>query len=126
MLGLKLRELYFRGNAISDLSQLQHLAKLPNLRVLWLQDNPCCSDPNYRSTVLQLFPNLRRLDNIGMKMSGIFYSLKTVYVIGVVSAERFSSTTETDGGEAEAFTKGTDLKVSLSDSLYLVQIQFLL
>jgi Leucine-rich repeat (LRR) protein len=109
MLGLKLRELYFRGNAISDLSQLQHLAKLPNLRVLWLQDNPCCSDPNYRSTVLQLFPNLRRLDNIG-----------------VVSAERFSSTTETDGGEAEAFTKGTDLKVSLSDSLYLVQIQFLL
>ena len=38
----KLKELYLRKNLIADLRELQHLAQLPNLKVLWLWDNPIC------------------------------------------------------------------------------------
>ena len=38
----------------------------------------------------------------------------------MVSAERFGSTTETDGGEAGDLTRDTDLKVSSSNSLFSV------
>ena len=38
----KLKELYLRKNLISDLRELKYLVPLPNLKVLWLWDNPIC------------------------------------------------------------------------------------
>ena len=38
----KLKELYLRKNLISDLRELKYLVSLPNLKVLWLWDNPLC------------------------------------------------------------------------------------
>ena len=38
----KLKELYLRKNQISDLHELKYLCSLPNLKVLWLWDNPIC------------------------------------------------------------------------------------
>ena len=37
----RLQELYLRKNNITDISEIRFLANLPNLRVLWLWDNPC-------------------------------------------------------------------------------------
>jgi Leucine-rich repeat (LRR) protein len=38
---LKIKELYLRKNFISDISEVKHLVDLPELKVLWLCDNPC-------------------------------------------------------------------------------------
>jgi len=62
---LTLKDLYLRKNCIADLSELVHLQELPNLRVLWLAENPCACSPDYRNTVLRYLPNLLKLDNIG-------------------------------------------------------------
>jgi hypothetical protein len=59
----KLSELYLRKNLISDLSELKYLQNLPNLKVLWLWDNPCAELARYRETVLAYLPNLVKLDN---------------------------------------------------------------
>jgi hypothetical protein len=59
----KLQELYLRKNNIADLSEIRHLTNLPNLRVLWLWDNPCAEIPNYREIVIKVLPNLGKLDN---------------------------------------------------------------
>jgi Leucine-rich repeat (LRR) protein len=37
----KLAELYLRKNLVHELSEVQYLQKLQNLRVLWLSHNPC-------------------------------------------------------------------------------------
>jgi Leucine-rich repeat (LRR) protein len=59
----KLTELYLRKNAISDLSEVQHLMALKQLRVLWLWENPCADIPNYRLIVIKMLPQLNKLDN---------------------------------------------------------------
>jgi len=59
----KLTELYLRKNAIAELSEIQYLARLPNLKVLWLWDNPCAEHASYREYVIKLLPNLTKLDN---------------------------------------------------------------
>ncbi|KAL3151916.1 hypothetical protein ABBQ32_001046 [Trebouxia sp. C0010 RCD-2024] len=48
---------------VADMTEVQWLAKLPDLRVLWLSDNPCAETPNYRHKVLHLLPKLIKLDN---------------------------------------------------------------
>lgn len=59
-----LRELYLRKNLVSDPAQLLHLVNLPLLSHFWLEDNPVCSKiPQYRTTMLRLFPNLVRFDD---------------------------------------------------------------
>ncbi len=60
----KLRELYLRKNNISDLTEVRHLAHLPNLKVLWLSNNPCADQPHYRQYVIKMLPNLYKLDNL--------------------------------------------------------------
>ena len=62
---LALKDLYLRKNCIEDLSELVYLQELPNLRILWLAENPCAYLPDYRHTVLRYLPNLLKLDNIG-------------------------------------------------------------
>ena len=58
----QLRELYLRKNQVSDLRQIMYLAKLPQLSVLWLSDNPIDQDPQYRLYVISALQNLQRLD----------------------------------------------------------------
>ena len=51
-----LQELYIRRNAVSAISELNYLKPLPKLRILWLEDNPIASTPNYRTKVIQELP----------------------------------------------------------------------
>lgn len=59
-----LQELYLRQNKIEDINELLYLIELPELRKLWLAENPCAEFDNYRQTVLKALPNLEYLDNI--------------------------------------------------------------
>eukprot|EP00762_Andalucia_godoyi_P007741 ANDGO_01776.mRNA.1 Uncharacterized protein F09G8.5 len=60
----KLKELYLRKNEIQSLDGLDVLSRsCPQLRVLWLCDNPCAKPPSYRSDVIRLVPQLTTLDN---------------------------------------------------------------
>ena len=59
----KLQELFLRKNNISDLEELRYLIDLPDLRILWLLDNPCSEQENYREIVISTLPNIRKLDN---------------------------------------------------------------
>ena len=72
--GPKLKELYLRKNSITDISDLVYLKHLPQLRVLWLSENPFTDVKNYRSTVLQNLPNLKKLDNEGWYICGSKYT----------------------------------------------------
>lgn len=57
-----LTELYMRKNDVSDLLTVAHLQALPDLRILWLCDNPCASHKYYRPLVINLLPSLTKLD----------------------------------------------------------------
>ena len=58
-----LKELYLRKNKIESLKEIYHLKHLPNLRVLWLWDNPLSSHPHYRLYIIKVLPKLQKLDN---------------------------------------------------------------
>jgi cilla- and flagella-associated protein len=62
----KLQELYLRKNNISDLTEIRYLMNLRNLKVLWLWDNPCADETNYRDIVIKCLPSLVKLDNSGI------------------------------------------------------------
>ncbi|CAG9859962.1 unnamed protein product [Phyllotreta striolata] len=59
-----LEELYVRQNDIRDLCQVMYLQCLPNLKNLWLEQNPCSSVDGYRLAVLRALPQLQKLDNV--------------------------------------------------------------
>ena len=59
-----LEELYLRKNKIENLSEIQFLKELRNLKVLWLWDNPCSEHGNYRLYVIKVLPTLEKLDNL--------------------------------------------------------------
>jgi hypothetical protein len=59
-----LRELYLRRNLISNLNEIKYLTECQNLSVLWLSENPICDNPNYRSVVICVLPQLQKLDDI--------------------------------------------------------------
>ncbi|XP_037931709.1 CCR4-Not complex 3'-5'-exoribonuclease subunit Ccr4 isoform X2 [Teleopsis dalmanni] len=63
---VKLQELYLRKNNIKDLNEIGYLQNLPNLKYLWLEENPCCekAGPSYRAIILRALPNLKKLDNV--------------------------------------------------------------
>ncbi len=61
---LRLQELYLRKNEIADVSELQYLMPLKELKILWLSDNPCSEHPYYRQLAIKVLPSLERLDNI--------------------------------------------------------------
>ena len=61
-----LRELYLRRNLISNLNEIKYLADCQNLSVLWLSENPICDNPNYRSVVICVLPQLQKLDDIAI------------------------------------------------------------
>lgn len=62
----RLEELYIRQNEIRDLNQIVYLQALPNLKHLWLGENPCASIEGYRPSVLRALPQLQKLDNVAV------------------------------------------------------------
>ena len=60
---LSLQDLFVRKNNIKDLNEVCYLQGLPNLRNLWLGENPCAEKEGYRSAVLRALPNLQKLDD---------------------------------------------------------------
>ncbi|XP_006562371.1 protein tilB homolog isoform X2 [Apis mellifera] len=58
-----LQELFVRNNNIEDLNEVCYLQGLPNLRNLWLGENPCAEKEGYRLSVLRALPNLQKLDD---------------------------------------------------------------
>ncbi|KAK3579819.1 hypothetical protein CHS0354_014966 [Potamilus streckersoni] len=57
-----LQILYLHGNQITDLREVEKLAKLPKLRKLTLHGNPVDAMKGYRQIVLSMLPNLQVLD----------------------------------------------------------------
>ncbi|KAJ3617017.1 hypothetical protein MTP99_011275 [Tenebrio molitor] len=60
----RLEELYIRQNDIRDLNQVVYLQNLPNLKNLWLGENPCANVDGYRLAVIKALPQLQKLDNV--------------------------------------------------------------
>ncbi|CAJ0597382.1 unnamed protein product [Cylicocyclus nassatus] len=59
----RLVELYLRKNNIQSLTELEHLKDLRNLRVLWIDENPCTKSGDYRHRILRILPQLTKLDD---------------------------------------------------------------
>lgn len=57
-----LKMIYLHGNKIRKFSDLNILQQLPNMYSLTLHGNPLENVPNYRSSVICMFPQLRSLD----------------------------------------------------------------
>ncbi|KAL3288056.1 hypothetical protein HHI36_002507 [Cryptolaemus montrouzieri] len=60
----RLEELYIRQNEIEDINQVVYLQNLPNLKNLWLGENPCAKVDGYRLAVLKALPQIQKLDNV--------------------------------------------------------------
>jgi hypothetical protein len=60
----KIRELYIRKNLIEDLNQLKNLKECKDLKLIWIEDNPCTRIENYRLHIIKILPQLTKLDNI--------------------------------------------------------------
>lgn len=60
-------ELFVRKNEIADLSQILYLQSLPRLKNLWLEENPCANEDDYRYTVLRALPGLKTLDKVAVQ-----------------------------------------------------------
>jgi hypothetical protein len=58
-----LKELYLRKNFIADIGEIKFLEKCPNLKVLWLSENPIADTKNYRHIVIRSLSNLTKLDD---------------------------------------------------------------
>lgn len=56
--------LYLHRNNIEDFDEVFKLQKLDNLRTLTLNNNPMCMHINFRTTVIQQLPGLKKLDNV--------------------------------------------------------------
>ena len=57
-----LKMLYLHGNKIRRFADLNKLQQLPNLYSLTLHGNPIENFPNYRASVICMFPKLKSLD----------------------------------------------------------------
>ncbi|XP_067122275.1 leucine-rich repeat-containing protein 36-like [Centruroides vittatus] len=69
-----LQELYIRKNNITNLNEVCYLQELPNLRSLWLADNPCTNCEKYRISVLHTLPFLKKLDNVAVQTEEVEYA----------------------------------------------------
>lgn len=48
---------------VSDLFEIRNLQSCPQLKVLWLLDNPISTLPQYRQFIIKNLPTLIKLDN---------------------------------------------------------------
>ena len=58
-----LRELYLKENLINDIKQIEQLKDLKQFEVLSLEENPITSIPDYRNKILEILPQLKKLDD---------------------------------------------------------------
>ena len=58
-----LKELYLKGNQISDWEQINNLKYCKKLEKLVLKENPISKSPNYPKKILELLPQLMKLDD---------------------------------------------------------------
>ncbi|CAH2225930.1 leucine-rich repeat-containing 51-like isoform X1 [Pelobates cultripes] len=63
---LQLSVLNLHGNSIRQLSEVDKLACLPNLKSLTLHGNPIETEKGYRSYILSVLPQLKSLDFSGV------------------------------------------------------------
>ena len=61
-----IRELSLKDNKIKDFSQIENLKNNKKLEKLNLINNPICNSQNYVKKVLDILPQLKELDNIGI------------------------------------------------------------
>ena len=61
------RELYLKDNEISDINQIENLKNCKKLEKLVLKDNPITNIINYRQKILEILPQLKKLDDIEVK-----------------------------------------------------------
>lgn len=59
----RLQELYLRKNKLANILEIAQLKACPELKILWLRDNPLAEEPLYRQFVIRMLPNLQQLDN---------------------------------------------------------------
>ena len=62
-----IREIYLKDNQISDLSQIENLKNCKKLEKLILKDNPITNLQNYPQIILEILPQLKKLDDIEVK-----------------------------------------------------------
>ncbi|CEF67986.1 Protein C21orf2 [Strongyloides ratti] len=60
---INLEELYLRGNEIEDFHEFDWLKDLKKLKVLWIDENPCTKNLDYRKAIVRLIPTLTKLDD---------------------------------------------------------------
>ena len=65
------RELYLKDNEISDINQIENLKNSKKLEKLLLKHNPITNIINYRQKILEILPQLKKLDDIEVKQSKI-------------------------------------------------------
>jgi cilla- and flagella-associated protein len=51
-----LKELYIRRNSVESLDEIDYLAPLKNLKIMWLAENPVATRSGYRQYVLKKLP----------------------------------------------------------------------
>ena len=74
----KLKELYLRKNNISSLKEIDYLKNLQCLKILRLEENPICKFKNYTNYILNVLPNLYKLDSYEIEKSKRFKTLQTI------------------------------------------------
>ena len=57
-----LKELYLRQNLIDNFDQIKYLEKCHNLSILALKDNPITQLPDYKKKIIEILPQLKKLD----------------------------------------------------------------
>ena len=57
-----LKELYLRQNLIDNFDQIKNLEKCHNLSILALKDNPITLLPDYKKKIIEILPQLKKLD----------------------------------------------------------------
>lgn len=62
-----IRELYLKDNQISDIAQIDNLKNCKKLEKLVLKDNPICNFMNYTQKILEVLPQLKKLDEVEVK-----------------------------------------------------------
>jgi len=64
-----LKELYLRKNMVTDITEVKFLINCPNLRTLWLSENPVAEKTkNYRLCILKTLPQITKLDDTPISM----------------------------------------------------------
>ena len=62
-----IRELYLKDNQINDFSQFENLKNCKKLEKLAIKGNPITTIPNYIQKIVEILPQLKKLDDIELK-----------------------------------------------------------